>query len=533
MARFGIFGWGIVAPRSPNIDTFAHNLTAGNSWLNAFDGFGPSTFLVGNPEFDFNDYRDWIDKRFPPSKFPQLKKKMGCTTLYALGAFIQALQQNIGIEDTLKELGSETQVLIGSGVGDLPIQYNTSIELRDAQRRWNRFWASPERNADRDAYEKASEDERSRLSQEWNIPTDPRLLPADSFEREAAYTNWDEFWVHRSEPLRKYLAEFKAIESLEIEGDIDSGKLRLIRKKRGELRRLQEKWGHPEPPWSSVSPNLIWNIVNTPAAQISMLGSLTGATYAPVAACSSFGVGLKVAMQTINSGDAKAVVVGMSDPAPHPLLVGAFYRAHVLAANGAPSLPLTNMLGTHISGGSVVWIVGDYDYMRAQGYEPLGLEILGIGVTSDARHIITPSKEGPLNAIRMAIENANASDLRFSTWDLHATATPGDYQEVNTLRELFPNSLLVTARKGIFGHGMAASGGWELTAQYLSLAKGKLDPTPLTPDTINPAIKETPYEYVYAEPLEVPAGLAGKLSMGIGGVNACVISRRWDEAPPR
>ena len=169
--------------------------------------------------------------------------------------------------------------------------------------------------------------------------------------------------------------------------------------------------------------------------------------------------------------------------------------------------------------------------MAAQGYKPLGLEILGIGVTSDARHIITPSKEGPLNAIRMAIDNADVSGHRFGTWDLHATATPGDYQEVNTLREVFPNNLVVTARKGVFGHGMAASGGWELTAQYLGLANGKLDPTPLTADTINPAIEEAPYEYVFDKAREAPPGLAGKLSMGIGGVNACVVSRLWDEPP--
>ena len=52
MARFGIFGWGIVAPKSPNIDAFARNLEGGESWLTEFDGFGPSTFLVGDPEFD-------------------------------------------------------------------------------------------------------------------------------------------------------------------------------------------------------------------------------------------------------------------------------------------------------------------------------------------------------------------------------------------------------------------------------------------------------------------------------------------------
>ena len=41
MRRVGIFGWGIVAPRSPNVDAFERNLAEGGSWLSAFEGFGP------------------------------------------------------------------------------------------------------------------------------------------------------------------------------------------------------------------------------------------------------------------------------------------------------------------------------------------------------------------------------------------------------------------------------------------------------------------------------------------------------------
>lgn len=532
MARIGIFGWGIVAPKSPNIAAFAANLASGESWLTPFEGFGPSTFLVGQPDFNFHDYHDWIDARFRPSKFPQLEQKMGCTTQYAVGAFIQALQQNPGIEKTLQELGAETQVLIGTGVGDLPTQYKISNDLRDAQRRWNRFWADGTRNADRAAFEDADGDERAGLTAQWGVPHDPHELPEDSFEREATYADWDEFWMRRSGPLGEYLSEFEAIEVQGIEGDIDTAKLRLIRKKKSALVRLQRKWDCPTPPWMAADPKLIWNIANIPAAQVSMLGGLTGPAYAPIAACSSFGVALKLARQAIVCGDAKVVIVGMSDPAPHPILVAAFYRAHVLSADSQPSLPLTDLRGTHISGGSVLWIVGDYDYMTALGYEPLGLEVLGIGITSDAQHIITPSREGPLSAIQLAVDDAGAGNMQFGTWDLHATATPGDYQEINTLREVFPNSLLVTARKGIFGHGMAASGGWELTAQYLGLMNGKLDPTPLSEGAVNPSILAAPYEYVYDVPRDAPEGLAGKLSMGIGGINACVISRRWEDAPP-
>ena len=74
--RVGVFGWGIVAPKSPNIAAFARNLAKSESWLTPFEGFGPSNFLVGEPEFRFEDYKRWIDARFAPRHYQNLKEKM-------------------------------------------------------------------------------------------------------------------------------------------------------------------------------------------------------------------------------------------------------------------------------------------------------------------------------------------------------------------------------------------------------------------------------------------------------------------------
>ena len=128
-------------------------------------------------------------------------------------------------------------------------------------------------------------------------------------------------------------------------------------------------------------------------------------------------------------------------------------------------------------------------------------------------------------AVREALAGAGVGPDSIGSWDLHATATPGDYSEMTTLRSLFPETLLVTARKGTFGHGMSAGGGWELTAQYLGYAEGRLFPTPLSRDELNGAIAKMHQNFVFNTGCDVPAGLSGKLSMGIGGINACVISR--------
>jgi 3-oxoacyl-(acyl-carrier-protein) synthase len=134
-----------------------------------------------------------------------------------------------------------------------------------------------------------------------------------------------------------------------------------------------------------------------------MLGRIRGFSFGPVGACATFGVCLKLAIDAIRNGGAKAVVVGATDPAPHPLTVGSFYDAKVLAAS-ALSKPLTGLRGTHVSGGAIVWIVGERSFMEARGFAPLGMEPVSVGVSNDAEHIITPSVQGPLNAIGRALE---------------------------------------------------------------------------------------------------------------------------------
>jgi 3-oxoacyl-(acyl-carrier-protein) synthase len=525
--RVGVFGWGIVAPRSPDVGAFERNLERAESWLEPFNGFGPDNFLVGAPDFALETHRGWLAERFAPARFTQIQSKMGLPTQLAMGAFIQALGQNPGIEQELTRLGGQAHVYVGTGVGDLPTIYEASLRLDRAQARWERFWADAARNEPvRRFLADPSSFDDGPFGAEPSPPPHPSTLDGEA--RTDAERAWNRYWAERSPALAEYLAELRAIEGADVVGDVESAKKSVIRQKRSANNKLQEKWGAPTPPWDDrLLANVIWNIHNTPASNISMVGRITGFTFAPVGACATFGVTLHLAMNAIRLGQAKAVVIGAADPPPHPLLVGAFYNGRVISADGEVSRPLTGLRGTHVSGGAAIWIVGDLEHMTARGFRPLGLEPIAVGVSADAEHIITPSDEGPLHAIRDAMTAGGVDPHAITTWDLHATATPGDWQEVANLRRVLPESVLVTARKGIFGHGMGASGGWELTAQYLGLARGRVFPTPLPAGDLNPEIAKLHRRFVFDCACPAPAGVVGKLSMGVGGVNACVLSRPW------
>jgi len=525
--RIGIFGWGVVAPKSPNIETFETNLKKATSWLEPFDGFGPSNFLVGTPDFDFQDYKPWIDARFEPRRFSQLQSKMGNTVKYAIAAFIQALGQNKGLEPLLIELGSQAHVYVGTALGDFPLQYDLVLRYHRAQRRWNHFWCRHEHNSALGEYRRAAEPEQEKMRERLGPPKDPAGVDPGSEDFEETSDRWEAFWVALSGGLREYLDRLQDIEGESITGDIENGKGHIIRRKIATRRKLNAEYGCPNEPWNAVHPNLLWNIPNIPAAQISMVGHITGPTIAPVAACSGFAVSLKMAIDAIHSGQARVAVIGMTDPEPHALSVGAFFGARVLSHDGQVSKPFTGMRGTHVSGGACIWIVGDADYMTAKGFEPLGLEVLSVGLSSDADHIITPSQEGPRFAIRQALADAGIEPEDVATWDMHATATPGDWSELQNTLAVLPGSTAITARKGTFGHGMSVCGGWELTAQHLGFSKGELLPVNLVGDEVHDQIRPYFCRLVQDEACPTEGDVAGKINMGVGGINACTICRRW------
>jgi 3-oxoacyl-(acyl-carrier-protein) synthase len=232
-------------------------------------------------------------------------------------------------------------------------------------------------------------------------------------------------------------------------------------------------------------------------------------------------------VNAIRLGEAKAAVIGATDPEPHPLSVGAFYGARVLSHDGRVSKPFTGLRGTHVAGGACIWIVGDAEYFIQKGFEPLGLEILSVALTSDADHIITPSRQGPLTAIQQALREAQVKPEDVETWDMHATATPGDWTELQNALEVFPGNTKFTARKGTFGHGMSVCGGWELTAQHIGFAKGKLLPINLETSEVHDQFRPYHRCLVRDEAVTMEGDIAGKINMGVGGINACVICRKW------
>jgi 3-oxoacyl-[acyl-carrier-protein] synthase II len=180
------------------------------------------------------------------------------------------------------------------------------------------------------------EDEEAARQATDGVPVNPATVE-DPDEAYDARGVWNHFWAERSSALSLFLSELREIEGVSVGGQVEGAKIKVIREKERQKARLLERWGAPTPPWNAVSTNVLWNIHNTPSAQISMLGGITGLAYAPVAACSTFSVCLKLAMDAIERGEAKRCshwCYRSRTPPAHR--GGTFYGARVLSADGQP-----------------------------------------------------------------------------------------------------------------------------------------------------------------------------------------------------
>jgi 3-oxoacyl-[acyl-carrier-protein] synthase II len=520
--RIGVYGWGVVAPGARDVRALETLLGDGRSALRPSAGpeSGHELFPVGDPDFAFDDYAGWIAERHGEAYVARLRAKSGDNVKFALGATIQALRCHPQLEPLIRELDENAQVLVGSGVGDLPESYRAAKSLDRATRAWNRFWAQPAHCLARRRFEA----ERVLPAGAGPPPPNPALLPADSDERFDAVEAWNAYWVSQSQELRTFLARFSEIERMDADDeDIQNAHLSAIRKRTRAHRMLIAECGCPEPPWTSVSPNLIWNIQNAAAAQVTMLLNIHGAAWAPVGACSTFGVALKCGCDAIESGEAKVAIVGTTDPRPDPALVAAFHHARVMPATGEVNAPFTSLRGTQVSGGSCIWIIGDADWCEPRGLRPVGGYVDAVALSSDAEHIITPSESGPIRAIARAYEQAGITGQDVALIDLHATGTPGDLNELALIEHFIGDRTRITARKGQLGHGMANSGGWELTALALGLGRGRAFPTGIDVAAIHPRVPRAGALVTGEAVLDGKVGV--KLMLGIGGITACVVLR--------
>lgn len=158
-------------------------------------------------------------------------------------------------------------------------------------------------------------------------------------------------------------------------------------------------------------------------------------------------------------------------------------------------------------------------------------EIVGQSSSSDAFHIAQPDPDakGPSRAMRWALADAGISPTQIGYINAHGTSTPlNDVTETKAIKDVFGEhayKLAISSTKSMIGHAMGASGTLEAIACTLTIVNGLIHPTInyTTPDP------ECDLDYVPNTARQQDVQYALSNSFGLGGQNACLILKKYEE----
>jgi 3-oxoacyl-[acyl-carrier-protein] synthase II len=159
-------------------------------------------------------------------------------------------------------------------------------------------------------------------------------------------------------------------------------------------------------------------------------------------------------------------------------------------------------------------------------------ELLGYGLSSDAKHVTEPDPSGvnPARAMAMAFGDAGISPEEVDYINAHGTSTPlGDASETKVIKialgEEAAAKTPVSSTKGATGHFLGAAGAVEAIFTVLAVNKNTLPPT-INYDDPDP---QCDLDYVPNASREAEVKVGVSNSFGFGGHNACIVIRELDE----
>ncbi len=199
----------------------------------------------------------------------------------------------------------------------------------------------------------------------------------------------------------------------------------------------------------------------------------TGPTYTLSTACSSGARALASARSLLALGLCDAVVAGAADTLCG--LTAAGFSALQAICDGVTNPCSRNRSGLTLGEGAAVFLVEP---------EPGGVQLAGVGESSEAHHMSAPEPNGAgaEAAMRGALADAALEPGAIAYLNLHGTGTPlNDGMECRAVERVFGRELPVSSTKPLVGHTLGAAGAMEAAFCWLVLDGAEGDALPLPP----------------------------------------------------
>ncbi|HEY6835605.1 MAG TPA: beta-ketoacyl-ACP synthase II [Gaiellaceae bacterium] len=286
-----------------------------------------------------------------------------------------------------------------------------------------------------------------------------------------------------------------------------------------------------------VNPFSIPEIIpNMGAAWVSMQLGTQGPLSSQCTACAASNMAMGDGADAIRLGRADVMLCGGTEAPVTEVGIAGFSAMRALSRrNDEPekaSRPFDAQRDGFVMGeaGAIV-VLEELEHARARGAK-IYAELLGYGVSSDARHITEPDPTGknPARAMTMAFADAGIGADEIDYINAHGTSTPlGDASETRVLKlalgEENARKTPVSSTKGATGHCLGAAGGVEAIFSILAVTHGALPPT-INYEEPDP---ECDLDYIPNEAREADVRTAVSNSFGFGGHNATIVVRRFED----
>jgi 3-oxoacyl-[acyl-carrier-protein] synthase II len=286
-----------------------------------------------------------------------------------------------------------------------------------------------------------------------------------------------------------------------------------------------------------VNPFSIPEIIpNMGAAWVSMQLGTQGPLSSQCTACAASNMAIGDGADAIRLGRADVMLCGGTEAPVTEVGIAGFSAMRALSRRNddpqAASRPFDSQRDGFVMGeaGAVV-VLEELEHARARGAK-IYAELLGYGLSSDARHITEPDPSGlnPARAMTMSFGDAGIDPGEIDYINAHGTSTPlGDSAETRVIKlalgEENARKTPVSSTKGATGHCLGAAGAVEAMFSILAIDRGVLPPT-INYEDPDPSCD---LDYIPNESREADVRVTVSNSFGFGGHNATIVLRRFED----
>lgn len=274
------------------------------------------------------------------------------------------------------------------------------------------------------------------------------------------------------------------------------------------------------------------NMSNTITANVGVAFKLQGISHTITSACATSADAIGYAYNLIQLGKQDLMLAGggEEDHWSQSLLfdaMGALCSKYNDSPETASRPYSADRDGFVIAGGGGFVVLESLEHAQARGANILA-EVVGYAANSDGADMVAPSGEGATRCVLMALEEAKQHGVeKIDYVNTHGTSTPaGDITELKAMERAFGEGNVppLSSTKSMTGHSLGAAGVQEAIYSVLMMQNDFIAPN-INVTELDEGAK--PFDIVL-EKRDAKLNTVMSNSFGFGGVNACLIFKKWE-----